>query len=367
MATAVHSQDSARQFVEGAKPSAAQILFLLNSQDPRIEAWGATYARGSADDKVEEKLEALAEDWPGSDATDLGQQRRDAMFAVLDAVLVHRGKLPADVLSALDPDFPVQAAMLAARLPTDINVALLQSWFESGTQSDTPTLEARVAGMLLAKDPPGGFAAQLLIASEADVTLQVTAPQPGQNAWSPDSSYSFGCSHEKGENARAGWPAIFTYSTTSGGEEAAVIVEVAGERMYAERHGLSAGSDSCGRKQTTARLRHLLLAAMLGMRDREMARRYWPMQTRRVLGAITTAQYAEYVPEFVTSEENQFNACVQALHAKGFLTDEEAGTVRPKLRILIDDRRGTDADPLPELTFGDARTTLAVVQVSASP
>ncbi len=69
----------------------------------------------------------------------------------------------------------------------------------------------------------------------------------------------------------------------------------------------------------------------------------------------------------IDSEESKLIATVQLLRAKGYLTQSEAAAVRPKLLVIVHDRRagefynGQDhpPPPLPHFTPADPRTSIS--------
>lgn len=106
-----------------------QVEDWLRSSDPRIVAWGATFAGSNADAAALPALENLAEtykslpprryDVKGSyvPRTPAQTQQFNSMQAVLDALIQLRGAVPSEGIEAILPDFPDQALVLFATLP----------------------------------------------------------------------------------------------------------------------------------------------------------------------------------------------------------------------------------------------------------
>jgi hypothetical protein len=337
------------------KPSSTQIRSWLASDDPRLVAWGAYFARETADDSAIVPMQQLVEQWkaPENASEPEAQAQSDAMAEVLDAIIQRNKSVSSEGLEAIAELFPTQAEILAARLPIDEATPLLEKWYEKRGDSKNPTL-ARIAAMLLTKAPPAGFAASVL--SEAEEQYFISVVDPGAGVGFGGSS----CCGSALARAHPGWPPLFQYRLTEGDGKpnAPLVVEAGGDRVTYERGDAGKGFGSCGGvRGLDDETRHALLAEMLGIEKDAMPWKPWKRDSFEWEGQSV---FMSELREIVDGEEARLQSTVDDLYAEGLLTFEEAGSARPKLVVRIDDERGDRSDPLPKIEGRDARTLIAM-------
>jgi hypothetical protein len=124
-----HGQDDPAAFKR--PPSADTIARWLHGGDPRETAWAAVFALQEKNTSFLPDFAYLAEQWrplphrnvlereyhPTSPPTLEERERRDAMSALLDAIIQLNGSVPAASIQNLASDFPVQAIILLYRMP----------------------------------------------------------------------------------------------------------------------------------------------------------------------------------------------------------------------------------------------------------
>lgn len=157
------------------------------------------------------------------------------MRRVLDAMITNHGTASVLALQVLAQDFPVEAAILASRLPPDQAQSLFLHWYglrgkETGDNSDSELL-ARLAAMLLAKHPPPGFAASVLAEAEESLIVHVKDPGP----------FGFGLGYGEGGSCDCGsefsdrsWPPHVSYhaEVTLRTKTTELLAQAGEERIY---------------------------------------------------------------------------------------------------------------------------------------
>jgi hypothetical protein len=146
-----------------SKPTDAEIRGWLTQEDPRIVAWGAYFAREGGGDGAVTLLLRQVDRWSAGlqGQPEGSSERRDGMSAVLDALIQRREVVAEEKIGALAGAFPVQAVILASRLPITDAAPLLMGWYGDGESRGYSPLP-RMAAMMLAKAPPPGFAGSVL-------------------------------------------------------------------------------------------------------------------------------------------------------------------------------------------------------------
>src|SRR5712664_695288 len=101
---------------------------------------------------------------------------------------------------------------------------------------------------------------------------------------------------------------------------------------------------------------------MLRVDDKKMP---WPAQQDVIFIQVNKEEFLPALTRQIESEESKFRATVKALREKGYLTESEANTVRPKLTVIVNDVRSPVFDgqdhlppPLPKLVPTDSRTSI---------
>jgi hypothetical protein len=320
----------------------------LHGDDARLVAWAADYTRRNPDPKILAEMPGLFDHWSiplgPMYATPVSPQIR-ADFAVLDALIQTNTPVPVDSIVLIAPFFPEQAALLISRRPLSEARSTLFDW-TYGTTGTSGDLLARIASMMLAKDPKGreywirdrtmyvGFVAKVVADSETTVYVTVKS----------NSNHGFGtgvggsCGDSFGRKSPAGWPEIHMYGLDETDSEttAPVIVELDGDRIVSVRETLDGGRGSCEGtypfRVLDAVTRHRLIAYWLGVADKDMN---WQPTLGIAIVWAGRADYEQRLGKIVESQREKLRATVSSLQQRGFLTKDEAAKVSPQLSVIV--------------------------------
>jgi hypothetical protein len=355
--TAVAGSTQQEDITVDTKTTDKDIQKWLKSNDPRLVAWGAYYARQNADDAAIAPMIQLVENWipPKQDQGTLERPRIDAMSEVLDALIVRKETVFPEGLSAIAPTFPRQAAILASRLPNAEATPLLLTWYDRRNSKEGAAIP-RIAAMILSKAPPPGFAASVL--TESDEEFEVMVENEQDIGFGHGFGFGNTCGDGFGISPPHGWPPLFDYSLEENAPRPhdSVLVKAGGDQITYRRINLSEGSGSCFYpRPLLADTRHHLLAEMLKITEKKMP---WQVQQNTWIFWKSREQFTSELKGLVAAEETKFHATAESLYAKSFLTRSEADSVRPRLAVTVIDARKQTSPPLPQLEFSDPRTTI---------
>jgi len=181
----------------------------LHSGDSRLVAWAADFARRTHDAASISEMPTLLENW-SLPALSSGYQsqaaQRRAVTAVLDTLIHEKAAVPIPAIRAVAEFFPSQATVLIGRLPEAESRATLTEWADGVSGSWSGRMRERVASMMLAKDPDPSFVTSIVMASEEDLHILVTAKNSLQGG-SGESS----CGDRLESEILPGWPQIYDY------------------------------------------------------------------------------------------------------------------------------------------------------------
>jgi hypothetical protein len=331
-------------------PPAKTVLAWLGSGDPRLVAWGAYYAGQSKDPAAIAPMLELVTGWVEAEnqSDPDGNLRVDAMTDVLDALIQRNVTVPTEGVSAIAGKFPVQAAILAARVPAAERLPLLQAWYDA--RNDGPRyLLARVAAMSLSKSPPPGFAASVLAETADRYSVQVV---DGGEGWGGGSA---GCCGAALVRRAPDWPPIYYYGLRENAPNSAapLLIEAGGDRITYHRD-LEPNGCPGPRALDDLTRQHLLLEMLHG--DRSALR--WKVSQNPELEWAGPTNFQVDLGRMIDTEEGKLRATVEALSDKGLLSDEEALSVRPKLLVTVIDRRQNSEPSLPRVESHDPHTTI---------
>lgn len=328
---------------------------LLASDDPRLMAWGAYFAREKSDDSAVAPMMEIVERWeaPAKGSGSESRARTNAMLEILDAMIQRNRTVSTENLATLSTSFPDQAMVLASRLPMAEATPLLESWYAKRSEPKQTWLP-RVAAMMLSKAPPAGFAASVLSESaEYYNVIVVDRDEFGGGT-------GFGCLGGSSSDP-AGWPPIYRYVIDERwtGDNARVVndplvVEAGGERIV-YRRAVHPENPCPGVRALNEITRQHLLLEMLGG-DRTALE--WEPREQETLHWAGTSNYLSELGKIVDAEESKLRDTVMALDAKGLLTGDEAATARPRLSVQIVDDRQLKEPKLPRFKSSDARTSV---------
>jgi hypothetical protein len=357
-------------------------------------AWGAYFASKNEDSMNEQAYATLMVNrmarWvpPATDVLDSDDPVRISRFAmseILYALIEKDEQVPVLSLEPMVGEFPVEALILAARLPSEQVNPFLQKWYEERNQTRkfaSNAEEARqgraaefalFAGMLLANAPPPGFAATVLGESNEKLSFWVADGMWEKSIWQGGPSDRCTASDENLFPAGAlpeflqRWPPLFQYQLqqNTAVAEQPLLVDAGGERISYRRLSKWVRPGDCTAPRILPDdMRHHILAEMLGLSDAEMV---WPADQLVIYLQGSKQAFLPALKSQIEAEESKFRATIQALHAKGYLTQSEADMVRPRLSVVVNDVRSTVVmnagqeilpPVLPRLSPGDERVSI---------
>jgi hypothetical protein len=219
----------------------------LHSGDPRLAAWAADFARRNHDATILAELPSWLEKWPIPLGAGDGKSV-SAANAALDALIQENAQVPASTIVAIAPRFPAQAAILISRLPLSESRSTLGDWtLNNGGNWRSGTL-ARIALMMLAKDPElkgasarESFGVVARTVADSENKTQITV-RPAGSIGGGSGGSSF-CGDSFGTKPADGWPRIYAYDLVEDDSAAGAVtvVELDGDRIVARRLDENAG------------------------------------------------------------------------------------------------------------------------------
>jgi hypothetical protein len=301
----------------------------LHSNDPRLIAWAADFARRTHDAKIISEMPALLEHWvmPAPEGGDkLQAEQRRAIFAVVDALVQENVQVPIPAINAVAEFYPASAAIFISRLPLSVSRPTLDDWFRFKKESRRGYVLARVAAMILAKDPEIGKAPLNLerglfvsiIVEEAEEELRITiqSKNPSQGT-----DMLRGLGKSRALALSPGWPQVYMYDLDENNsqETSLPIIELDGDRIAARRfkenHPLDKRSFVQGLNPVT---RHMLIAYLLGVHPKDMP---WKPMERFSIQWTDKAAYQRQLGEIIGTQSEKIQTTVDALHARNLLLD----------------------------------------------
>jgi hypothetical protein len=317
----------------------------LLSEDPRLMAWGAHDALVAGDRTLVPDLLSLASQWvpPPGQGTDASNKpnlsneqldKRDAMAAVVDALIQMDVPIPPETLRNLAPDFPNAVAVILSRMPIGESESLTFDFYRSPAEHRYGL--QYVSAALLALHPVTGFTADLV--SNIDVRITIRTVLPGSSAGGGRCAGAFGVPSPR---PHKGWPAIGQYALSKKKSDGAWMLVTGIDPIYAIRTESSSFlEDCCGRSVymgSEERLR--LIAQMLGVDPETIP---WHAEFAQNIEFQSLGQFDRAVLVLVASEQNKQRATVAALAQRGLLTSAEAQDSLPELHLTLNDMRGPD-------------------------
>jgi hypothetical protein len=330
-----------------SSPSEKTIRLWLQSGEPRLVAWGAHGALSQQNTKLIPDLLSLAGPWKalkpesyaeGSDAPRLSEEQldqRDAMAAVVDALIQLKATVPSETLRSLAPDFGNAVAVLLSRMPVDESSPLAFDFYRNQEQRAYGL--QYVSAALLAQHPPTGFAADLL--TSVNVRANVFAVLPGTGAGSGGSG---GDCFIESDREKEGWPKSGQYILSREKSEGAMLLVAGIDPVFAtrgERYHFS--GDPCGRVVLGSEQRVRLIEEMLGSTDLR-----WQTQVTEDIEFRSTSQFSVDLLAFVEKQQQMYRVTAEALEAKGLMEKFEVQQSLPLLLLTLNDARGEGAEPI---------------------
>jgi hypothetical protein len=332
-------------------PSESTLESWLSSEDPRLVAWGAHDVLVARDPNPIPQLVTLASRWQplslqDSDTEYYSSQKRkdqrDAMAAVLDALIQMNVALPADTLRNLAPDFGNHVAILLSRMPEEESGALSFDFYRS--PPDHAVSLQYVSAALLALHPPAGFAADLLGSISVQANVLVVLPGAERLGSGIGGSCFVG-----DESPHENWPMTGQYRLTKQKSDGASLVVAGIDPIYAIRsestHYLPESCSVSMGMYLSPEERLRLIAEMLGVPREEIQ---WNTVAYATIEFQSLEQFERELLAFVEVERAKHRATVAALADRNLLTLAEAEQSLPELKLKIGDQRGKGVLPIPE-------------------
>jgi hypothetical protein len=330
-------------------PSENEIEGWLLRGNSRAVAWGANYAVATGNRALVPTLLSLADRWqpiaslsPDSDpppslATDQFDQR-DAMAAVLDALIHLHVLVPASTLRNLAADFPNYVAILLARPPLEESRALSLELYHSEPKISGEHNLQYVSAVLLAQSPPPGFVADLFAGIQNRATIFVT--RPGSAARPPAlRGGSAGCFGPR--EPRKDWPNFGVYVLSGAKVEGSFVIIPGTHPVYA---GRSETTHYCGGQcQDFQSLvlgpeeRRSFLAQMLNVQPDDIG---WDTESKTTLEFRSEPQFYRDLEKFIAGQQMKYRVTAAALAAKNLLSITEQEESLPQLDLHLEDQRG---------------------------
>jgi hypothetical protein len=335
-------------------PSSKTIDGWLSSDNPRLVAWGAYNVLLTRNRHFTPQLLLLASQWQPifSESDDVRNKppsqeqrdQRDAMAAVVDALVQMGVPVPADTLRALAPDFGNAVAILLSRMPPDESEPLALDFYHTTSHHEYGLQYTSAA--LLALRPPAGFAADLLKSITVHVNVYVYLPgeDHGGHGFAGD------CFREESV-ARKDWPRAIHYQLSKETKDGAAPIVRGIDPVYATREpGATYIADSCPELYLGPYDRQRLIAGMLGIDPESMP---WHTDSETTIEFISREQFDLELHRFIDEQEKKYQTTAAELADRGFINPLEAEQTTPKLTLAINDMRGSSAEDNPITKIAD--------------
>ena len=294
----LHAQQPTPAITHDTPASTEQLLQWLHSGDPRLVAWSATLARERNDQAALKEAANIFGNLPAPPLNSYGYTNTNAEAAILDGLIARNVALGPDTIDRFSERFPTQAAILASRLPPADAARLLARWYAYGKDNGTWERRelARVASMMLARDPSPEFVTSIL--ADSAQTLEIDVYNTTNHGRAVGGTGA--CGDGIGGGVAEGWPDISTYSLAEYDPGGETLIQLASDRISWTRHSIFAGWGSCYFVQKLNDItRHRLLAFWLHLDPRDM-----PWQPTQIVPIVFTTE-AIYLQELGATVEKQ--------------------------------------------------------------
>jgi hypothetical protein len=331
-------------------PSFKTIDAWLHSDDPRLVAWGAHDTLITRNPHFVSQLLTLASQWQPI-VTESDEQRlkrlsqeqkdqRDAMAAVVDALVQMNVSIPADTVRALAPDFGNAAAMLLTRMPADDAEPLVLDFYRTPSRYEYGL--QYVSAVLLAQRPPEGFAADLL--KSIAVRAEVFVIHPGAPDFGTGSSGSYLAEQTV---PRKDWPTTGQYRLSKEKSDKAVLLVNGVDPIYATREQATTYLSGAYRGPYLGpNDRQRIIAGMLDIAPESMP---WQTQLQTTIEFVSKEQFDFALRRFIDDLEEKYRATAYALAARSLISPAEVAQTVPKMKLVLNDMRGTGENPIVEV------------------
>jgi hypothetical protein len=354
--------------------------------DPRLMAWAAHDAVASGDGSKVPQLLLWASQWkalagrdevikdeaetPGeaSSGVSAGEpaaeetksrfaglsaeqvDERDAMAAVVDALIQMKVSVPADTLRGLAADFGSDVAVLLSRMPAEQARALAFEFYRQA--GDGRNGLQYVSAAMLALHPVPGFAADLIANVKVRATVLVVLPGTGAGGGAGGGLGGAGFF----ENGRSDWPMIGQYALSDEKEEGDTQLVGGSNPVYARRVEMMHYRGPLSGVSLGPNERVQLIAEMLGISPEDVP---WKTEVDTTIEYESAGQFAGALADFLKEQQDEYRDTVAGLQARELLTAAEAKEALPEMLLTLNDMRGEGAEPLPKWLELPSRVELA--------
>ena len=329
----------------------------LGREEPKVVAWRVHDAMVAHDGGAIPELLSLASQWQplspqtysdGSQWPRLSAQQedeRDAMTAVLDALIQLNAAVPAATLRNLAPDFQNAVAVMLAGMPIEESGPLSLEFYRTPTKANS-TLQY-VSAALLALHPRSGFAGKLL--GDIKVRAAVVVILPG----GPSEGFgSAGDCFGSSKPQHDGWPESGQYRLSGEMSDGASLLVAGAQPIYVSRvessRYLGDTCDRLGGLYLGAEQRRHFIAEMLCVASEAIP---WKTDPRRDIEFESFQQFHGELLAFIDEQEQMYRATAKALVARGLLDPSEVSQSLPQMEVDLSDarwdgERPKDAEPI---------------------
>jgi hypothetical protein len=347
-ATALATRGSAQSTPDDTPvPSEKIIREWLQNEDPRFMAWGAHDAMVQGKTNLVPDLLLLAGRWetqrpsiPGSDGqglylTQKEQRQRDAMAAVVDALVQMKADVPGDTLKRLTPNFGNAVAVLLGRKPVDEAVQLALEFYRA--EDNGAYGLKNVSAAILALHPPSGFAGELLAGTTVKATVFVV--MPGLGGMGTGGSGSCGLA---GSMPNEGWPETGMYVLSRNKGDDSVLLVGGVDPVYAERVLTTRfNGDPCTALRPANQVD--LIAEILGQPPDAIK---WKTEVVKSIEYESAERFNQALMTFVQEQQAMYRGTAEAMETRGLIQRSEVMQSLPLLQLELDDMRGPEAEPI---------------------
>lgn len=326
-------------------PTDEMVRVWLASSEPRLVAWGGHYVLADKREALLPEVEAIVEQWTArlAVARFWDNDRHSALTILLDDIIQMNGRLSAESVEKLDSTLDSERVMLLMQMGWEDAGPQWKQLYERTDPSGFPS--QNIAAQMLAKHPPAGFAASLA----RDVTVQAEIV-----VVSPNSGFQFGggfascCGGGMG-GQKGNWPTIPRYVFTTSKTKikgAKTLIEGA-DPVYVVRSEdmFHAFYPECRSSvQLNDGLRIHLLGAMADTPAMDL-------HPKLEFLFIDREDYRARVVGLVEEKQAAFAGMMNALAARGVMTEEERQGTALRMELTLHDARGKDAVDLPAIAF----------------
>jgi len=318
----------------------------LQSDDPRLIAWGSWLARQDHLTKLAPLLLSQLDRYQPLEEYELqnpGNDRHDALLAVLDALIGLHVSVPPEQAGKLFSEFPSQSLILLIDSDRDTDPQLLEIFERAKANWNW-----LAAGNVLAKHRTPGFVSAVLSRLTLHLTVNVMGLGAGGFGVGAGASECMGGM----EAPKPHWPIVGTYRLTQFPDRfrGSPVLLASGEtpvfywRIVGEYYNPTDDPGSCGDGDRD-RYRAQYINAWLAPNPAHLSLE--PYQVK-FIGWKDKAEYRQELLALVQEQSQRFERAVSLLQQSGSrLTAEEAAEFKPRLEVLIQDMRQDNSAPLP--------------------